>query len=193
MSAEVASECRLGESDQNMPRSPDDEEQQRDPKLEQKHLKVESKPPKQGEVDAKVDGLNKNTTSHKENDQSVASNNAETGKKKMTEAPPPKVNPWTKNNNNPPCPPNASNNNTQDTGMFFTLYNISLSTDVCHWLFIYTMSQLTRFSCLGNLLHKHTSTLAFMLLSLLLLAPVAWEVTQGGRVPNRCSLPSFAH
>lgn len=184
MSAEVASECRLGEGDQNMPRSPD--EQPQAPKVEPKHPKVESKPPKQGAVD----GLNKNTTSHKENDQSVASNNAETGKKKMTEAPPPKVNPWTKNNN-PPCPPNTSTNNTQDTGMFYTLEHFTQLWSVSLVIYVHCVSAHTLFSLWENLLHKHTSTLAFLLL--LLLAPVAWEVTQRGLVPNRCSLPRLEH
>lgn len=133
MSAEVASECRLGEGDQNTvgksdtPRSPgegqqqqqqqeEQEQGQRAPEIEAKHPKVESKPPKQGAMDAKPGGLIKNNTNHKENDQSVASNNAEIGKKKVTEAPPPKVNPWTKNNT--PCPPSNSTNNTQETGRF---------------------------------------------------------------------------
>lgn len=119
MSVEVVSECRLGEGDQNKsatPRSPD-EEQQPAPKVEPKHPKVESNPPEQGAMDGKLDELSKNTTNHKENDQNVASNNAEIGTKKVTEAPPPKVNPWTKNNN-PPCPPNNPTNTTQQTGMF---------------------------------------------------------------------------
>ncbi|XP_053488346.1 la-related protein 1B isoform X3 [Ictalurus furcatus] len=118
MSAEVASECRLGEGDQNTagksdtPRSPDEGQQEqghRAPKVEGKHPKVESKPPKQGAMDA----LSKNNTNHKESDQNVSSNNAEIGQKNVTEAPPPKVNPWTKNNT--PCPPNNSTNNTQET------------------------------------------------------------------------------
>ncbi|XP_047013792.1 la-related protein 1B isoform X3 [Ictalurus punctatus] len=122
MSAEVASECRLGEGDQNTagksdtPRSPDEgqhEQGQRAPKVEGKHPKVESKPPKQGAMDAKLDALSKNNTNHKESDQNVPSNNAEIGQKNVTEAPPPKVNPWTKNNT--PCPPNNSTNNTQET------------------------------------------------------------------------------
>lgn len=125
MSAEVASECRLGEGDQNTagksdtPRSPDEgqhEQGQRAPKVEGKHPKVESKPPKQGAMDAKLDALSKNNTNHKESDQNVPSNNAEIGQKNVTEAPPPKVNPWTKNNT--PCPPNNSTNNTQETGTF---------------------------------------------------------------------------
>ncbi|XP_060735012.1 la-related protein 1B isoform X4 [Tachysurus vachellii] len=111
MSAEVVSECRLGEGDQNtvgksdLTRSPD-EEQQRAPK-------VQSKPTKQGEMDAKLGGLSKNNTNRKENDQNEASNNAELGKKSVSEAPPPRVNPWTKNNSS--CPPNNSTNNTQQT------------------------------------------------------------------------------
>ncbi|KAF4084360.1 hypothetical protein AMELA_G00127830 [Ameiurus melas] len=114
MSAEVASECRLGEGDQNTagksdpPRSPDEGQQEQ----EQAHRapKVESKPPKQGSMDA----LSKNNTNRKESDQNVPSNNADIGQKNVTEAPPPKVNPWTKNNT--PCPPpNNSTNNTQET------------------------------------------------------------------------------
>lgn len=120
MSAEVASECRVGEGDQNKsdtPTSPDEEQQQQ----QRRAPKVESKPPKQGAVDAKLDGLSKNTTNHMENDQTVSNNNAEIGKKNVTEAPPPKVNPWTKNNN-PPCPPNNSTNNTQETGIVSFFY-----------------------------------------------------------------------
>lgn len=64
-------------------------------------------------MDAKLDALSKNNTNHKESDQNVPSNNAEIGQKNVTEAPPPKVNPWTKNNT--PCPPNNSTNNTQET------------------------------------------------------------------------------
>lgn len=156
MSAEVASECRLGEGDQNKPRSPDEqqqqEEQERAPKLEAKHPKVESKPPKQGPMDAKVEGLSKNTTSHKENDQSVASNNAEIDKKKVTEAPPPKVNPWTKNNN-PPCPPHNSTNTTQETGMFsflsspraFSFYTFNPRCIIMIHVSVYYMTGFSRF------------------------------------------------
>ncbi|XP_026799975.3 la-related protein 1B isoform X3 [Pangasianodon hypophthalmus] len=124
MSAEVASECRLGQGDPNpagkceTPRSAGEEQQQeqeqqeqeqRAPKVEPKqHPKVESKPPKQGAMDAKLDGGNKNNTNHKENEQS-----AEPGRQKVTEAPPPKVNPWTKNSSTS-CP-NNSTNNTQET------------------------------------------------------------------------------
>lgn len=128
MSAEVASECRLGEGDQNKsdtPTSPDEEQPRRAPEVEPKHPKVESKPPKQGAMDAKLDGLSKNTTNHLENDQTVSNNNAEIGKKNVTEAPPPKVNPWTKNNN-PPCPPNNSTNTTQETGIVGFLSCFSL-------------------------------------------------------------------
>lgn len=100
MSAEVVSECRLGEGEQTAagksetPSSP----------------KVESKPPKQG------DGVDK---TNKQSDQSVSSNNTEASKKNLPEAPPPKVNPWTKNNT--ACPPNNSTNNTHDTTGTFSL------------------------------------------------------------------------
>ncbi|TSU37069.1 La-related protein 1B [Bagarius yarrelli] len=113
MSAEVATECRLGETEQNTvgkseaPRSPD--EGQSAPKVEAKHPKVEFKPPKQDAIETKLDNLTQNNTNSKENDQ----NGAEIVQKNVTEAPPPKVNPWTKNNT--PCPPNNSTNNTQET------------------------------------------------------------------------------
>ncbi|KAI5102711.1 la-related protein 1B isoform X3 [Silurus meridionalis] len=119
MSAEGASVCLVGEGDQSSggksdtPKSPEQqqqeqeqEEQQRAPKVETKHMKVESKPPKQGAMDAKVDGSS--STSQTENDQ-----NAETDKKQVTEAPPPKVNPWTRNSAS--CFPNNPTNSTQDT------------------------------------------------------------------------------
>lgn len=170
MSAEVASECRLEEGDQNKPRSPDEEEEQeheqeheRAPKVEPKHPKVESKPPKQAAMDA---------TNHKENDQSVASNSAETGRKKVTEAPPPKVNPWTKNNNNnnnPPCPPNNPTNNTQDSGMFSFAPLLSLIAGNRVGVYLHRVSSDRLSHCFGKPpAETAASTLASVLLLLLL-------------------------
>lgn len=90
----------LGEGNQNKsdadrPEKPDRascEEGQRDPQ-------VECKPQKHGVMESEADGL---STNDKENEQNASSHKAtETDKKRVIEAPPPKVNPWTKRN---PCP-----------------------------------------------------------------------------------------
>uniref|UniRef100_A0A673LQF3 La-related protein 1B-like n=1 Tax=Sinocyclocheilus rhinocerous TaxID=307959 RepID=A0A673LQF3_9TELE len=66
-------------------------------------------------MESKADGLTLSTdnTNDKENEQNASSHKTETAKKKVTEAPPPKVNPWTKRN---ACPPNNATNSSLQTG-----------------------------------------------------------------------------
>lgn len=121
MSAEVASNLDvtvtcLGEGNQNKsdadrPKKPDrasHEEGQQDPP------QVDCKHQKQGVMETKADGLSTESTNDKENEENASSPNAtETAKKKVIEAPPPKVNPWTKRN---PCPANNATNSPIQTG-----------------------------------------------------------------------------
>lgn len=70
-------------------------------------------------MESKADELSTDNTNDKENEQNASSPKAETAKKKVIEAPPPKVNPWTKRN---ACPPNnATNNSSIQTGREFML------------------------------------------------------------------------
>ncbi len=121
MATEVASDLDvtvscLGEGNQNKsdtdrPKKPDrasDEEGQQDPP------QVDSKHQKQGVMESKSDGLSTDNTNDKENEQNASSHNAETAKKKVIEAPPPKVNPWAKN----ACPPHNATNSSLQTGNF---------------------------------------------------------------------------
>ncbi len=122
MATEVASDLDvtvgcLGEGNQNKsdtdrPKKPDrasDEEGQQDPP------QVDSKHQKQGVMESKSDGLSTDNTNDKENEQNASSHNAETAKKKVIEAPPPKVNPWAKKN---ACPPHNATNSSLQTGNF---------------------------------------------------------------------------
>lgn len=115
MTTEVASDLDvtvgcLGEGNQNKsdtdrPKKPDresHEEGQQDPP------QVDSKHQKQGVMESKSDGLSTDNT----NEQNASSHNAETAKK-VVEAPPPKVNPWTKKN---ACPPHNATNSSLQTG-----------------------------------------------------------------------------
>lgn len=123
MTTEVASDLDvtvscLGEGNQNKsdadrPKKPDrasHEEGQQDPP------QVDSKHQKQGDMESKADGLSTDSTNDKENEQNASSQKAETAKKKVIEAPPPKVNPWTKRN---ACPPNNATNSSLQTGREF--------------------------------------------------------------------------
>lgn len=113
MTTEVASDLDvtvscLGEGNQNKSdtdRSSHEERQQDPPQVDSKHQK-------QGVMESKADGLSADNTNDKENEQ-----NAETAKK-VIEAPPPKVNPWTKRN---ACPPNNATNSSLQTGREFML------------------------------------------------------------------------
>lgn len=93
-------------------------------------LKVDSKHQKQGimETLAPADEINKGNVNNKENDQNATSNIAdphEKAKKKVIEAPPPKVNPWTKKN---ACPSNnPTTSNSQETGLFVSLKFMTIS------------------------------------------------------------------
>lgn len=124
MTTEVASDLDvtvgcLGEGNQNKSdadrpeqadRTTSHEEGQQDPP------QGDTKPPNQGVMESKADGSSTDSTNDKENEQNASSHEAETAKKKVVEAPPPKVNPWTKRNS---CPPNNANNNSQQTGREF--------------------------------------------------------------------------
>ncbi|TRY99108.1 hypothetical protein DNTS_021540 [Danionella cerebrum] len=119
MTTEVASELDvtvgcLGEGNQNKsdvdrPTKPDrtshEEGQQEPSRLDSKHLN-------QGDMESKADELTTDSLNDKENEQNSPSNNGETNKKKAIEAPPPKVNPWTKRN---PCPANNATNSSPQT------------------------------------------------------------------------------
>lgn len=116
MATEVASDLDvtvscLGEGNQNKSdtdRSSHEERQQDPPQVDSKHQK-------QGVMESIADGLTLSTdnTNDKENEQNASSHKAETAKKKVIEAPPPKVNPWTKRN---ACPPNNATNSSLQTG-----------------------------------------------------------------------------
>lgn len=116
-------------------------------------LKVDSKHQKQGimETLAPADEINKGNVNNKENDQNATSNNAdsrEKAKKKVIEAPPPKVNPWTKKN---ACPSNnPTTSNSQETGWFvcFNFMTVSVATlprrhcNIWRWACLESSSQL---------------------------------------------------
>lgn len=136
MATEVASNLDvtvscLGEGNQNKsdtdrPKKPDrasHEEGQQDPP------QVDCKHQKQGVMESKVDGQSTDSTNDKENEQNASSPKAtETAKKKVIEAPPPKVNPWTKRN---ACPANNATNSSIQPGTAHArphacMYEISL-------------------------------------------------------------------
>ncbi|XP_060790770.1 la-related protein 1B isoform X2 [Neoarius graeffei] len=123
MAAQVASECRFGEGEQNTagksdpPRSPDGQQRAPPPTAEPKQPKVHSKAPKPGPADTEPAALSDNS-SQKESEQSAASSSAEPSRKRVSEAPPPRVNPWLRNNSAarpPPPPPSAQEAESQNS------------------------------------------------------------------------------
>lgn len=119
--ANVTGSCLGGENQNNSDVDRPQESDRANHEEGQRDLKVDSKHQKQGTMETLTpdEEINKGNVNNKENDQNTTSNNADTSekaKKKVIEAPPPKVNPWTKKN---ACPSNnPTTSNSQESGLF---------------------------------------------------------------------------